>query len=649
MKKIWIGSLVILLMQQVPAQVMDNTNGWLYQLGKTWGYVKYFNQNKCGVPWTERLNTTINEILAAKNNNEFNVAIYRFLDLAGNNNPVANPPALPDTNLLVDTNWIDDPVFNSPVRNFLKQFRSNIHPDASTCLVSIDYLGGNYLNFRGDPINLTADFTNESHRLTIFFYYWNVINYFFPYRNLMDQPWDSTLREFIPLLRKPMTETEFHKEFLKLATKINDSHGYTHSSKLNEYFWKGSYLPRIVFERIEDQCVVRKVSVNGGMVPGDILTAMDGIEIKTIEDSLARFIHSSTPAALYRNLYKHMIRGGQNSPIVLTLTNKQGQSNTITINRDTDLYTWEDWEKGNGMQGSYRITACGYGYVDMGKLTVNEVPAMYSALKSAPAIIFDLRNYPNGTLRSLIPLFFNSPITSAVIYYPALNSTQQINNKQYLPGWYIKRDDSGFGGFWNNTSPYSGKVYILVNQVTQSQAEQICQYLSYHPNAKVIGTQTAGADGTKVILGLPGELYTGFTSLGWYYADGYQQQRNGVKIDRVVAPTIQGIRDGEDEILMAALDCLSGTGKKVSNPFAVTVYPNPATSGTATVSLNLSENSEITLSLIDLTGKTNLRENRSLSAGEQTIRLDLQKVAPGFYLLKTETVQGSTVVKLEIR
>ncbi|MCX6224511.1 MAG: hypothetical protein NTV01_07125, partial [Bacteroidia bacterium] len=395
MKKIIIGLLAIFSLQQLPAQIPDKTNGWLYQLCKTWGYVKYFNQNRCGVAWDKLLDNTIKEVFVAKNNVEFNDAILKFLDQAGNNQPVTNPPALPDTNLLVNTGWIDDPIFNSQVKNFLKQFRSNIYPDATTCMVSIDYLSGNYIDFRGDPFTISIDYTIESHRLIVFFYYWNVINYFFPYRNLMDQTWDSTLQEFIPLFRKPMTEIEFHKQFLKLATRINDSHGFTHSSKLDEYFWKGLYSPRIAFERIEDQCVVRKVGVNDGIAPGDILTAIDGIEIKTIEDSLARFIHASTPAALYRNLYKHMIRGGQNTAIVMTLTNRQGQSYTETKKRDIDLYNWEDWEKGNSMQDSYRITACGYGYVDLGKLIVTEVAAMVDALKSTPAIIFDLRNYPN--------------------------------------------------------------------------------------------------------------------------------------------------------------------------------------------------------------------------------------------------------------
>ncbi len=123
--KIYLFTLVIVMtFQQLSAQVHDEINDRLYQLCKTWGYVKYFNQNRCDVAWDELLNNAINEVLTAQNNDEFNGSILHFLDHAGSNQAVANPPALPDTNLLVNTDWIDDPVFNTRVRNRLKSFRS---------------------------------------------------------------------------------------------------------------------------------------------------------------------------------------------------------------------------------------------------------------------------------------------------------------------------------------------------------------------------------------------------------------------------------------------------------------------------------------------------------------------------------------------
>jgi len=115
------------------------------------------------------------------------------------------------------------------------------------------------------------------------------------------------------------------------------------------------------------------------------------------------------------------------------------------------------------------------------------------------------------------------------------------------------------------------------------------------------------------------------------------------------SPAIQGIREGKDEILLAALDCISGTDNKAGPSIDVKVYPNPVTSGSVTVSLFLAEHSVGTVTLIDLTGNVILKENRSFAVGEQTFELDLQEAAPGVYLLKIDTGKRIWVGKVAVR
>ncbi len=44
--------------------------------------------------------------------------------------------------------------------------------------------------------------------------------------------------------------------------------------------------------------------------------------------------------------------------------------------------------------------------------------------------------------------------------------------------------------------------------------------------------------------------------LGVYYLDGANVQQNGVKIDYVVEPTANGLKDGKDEVLDKAVSLL---------------------------------------------------------------------------------------------
>jgi C-terminal processing protease CtpA/Prc len=100
---------------------------------------------------------------------------------------------------------------------------------------------------------------------------------------------------------------------------------------------------------------------------------------------------------------------------------------------------------------------------------------------------------------------------------------------------------------------YGGKVVILVDETTQSQAEYTAMALRATPNAIVVGSTTAGADGNVSSIVLPEGLRTLFSGLGVFYPEGSPTQRVGIHVDVRVSPTAAGIRDGRDEVLEAAI------------------------------------------------------------------------------------------------
>ena len=76
------------------------------------------------------------------------------------------------------------------------------------------------------------------------------------------------------------------------------------------------------------------------------------------------------------------------------------------------------------------------------------------------------------------------------------------------------------------------------------------------PGAKVVGSTTAGADGNVSTIILPGNRSTGISGLGVYYPDGRETQRIGIVPDVVVTPTIEGVREGRDEVLERAVQLI---------------------------------------------------------------------------------------------
>ena len=47
----------------------------------------------------------------------------------------------------------------------------------------------------------------------------------------------------------------------------------------------------------------------------------------------------------------------------------------------------------------FKLLDSNIGYVNMGMIKVKDIPEMIEALRSTKAIVFDMRNYPNGTCK----------------------------------------------------------------------------------------------------------------------------------------------------------------------------------------------------------------------------------------------------------
>jgi carboxyl-terminal processing protease len=545
---ILVDSSIIKLPKYVKLEIPDNLNGRLYYLCKTWGLLKYFSQNNCNLEWDTLLNTTISQVLNSANDTDFNNCLMNMFHKVGNNAYVTNPPAWPDKNLNFDVSWIKDKIFSIPVSSFLDTFSRFIYPSHSSCLVKEDKYAA--ADFNRDLIKMPINYLKETDRLNAMFYYWNIINYFAPNKYLMDQSWDSTLIRFIPLIRQVNTDYDFHRIFLKMETMINDSHGDLRDCD-DSCFWSGHFLPKLFFTHINGKCVLTKFDTLVHAHPGDILTSVNGIDIKKLEDSLSNYCPASDTAALFRNIYRQMMFGQFYSTINFTMLDNSGSLYTLAIPRNLGELDWANWKNGASGRSYYKIKD-GFGYINMASLTASQIDDMYKSFKLLPAIIFDLRNYPNLILGDLAKYFFRGNVQSAIGLLPALAS--DAFNFNYLPGYFYVNNHPDISGTWSNPDFYNGRLFILVNQETQSAAEEFCQYLSYAKNSIVIGTQTAGVDGDESIVNLPGNISASFSSVGWFYADGYQQQRHGVKIDRIVGPTIEGLRQGRDEMLEACFN-----------------------------------------------------------------------------------------------
>jgi C-terminal processing protease CtpA/Prc len=97
-----------------------------------------------------------------------------------------------------------------------------------------------------------------------------------------------------------------------------------------------------------------------------------------------------------------------------------------------------------------------------------------------------------------------------------------------------------------------------VDESSQSQSEYTAMAFRSAPNATIVGSTTAGADGNVSAIPLPGGLRSMVSGIGVFYPDKRPTQRIGIVADVETKPTIHGIRSGRDEVLEAALRQILG-------------------------------------------------------------------------------------------
>ena len=120
-----------------------------------------------------------------------------------------------------------------------------------------------------------------------------------------------------------------------------------------------------------------------------------------------------------------------------------------------------------------QVLPSGFGYVDLARLQRGDVDKMFDTIKNTPAVIFDMRGYPNGTAWSIAPrLTEKKNLVAALFSRPLLNaiSLGDSDNADSSNHSFSQRIPERKGDV------YRGKVVMLINEDAISQSEHTCLF-----------------------------------------------------------------------------------------------------------------------------------------------------------------------------
>jgi C-terminal processing protease CtpA/Prc len=511
----------------------------LFVFGKVWGFVKYYHPAiaEGKISWDYELFRMLPKI----NSQNFDDELVLWINKLGTFKTTTQKlPKESVIKLLPNTKWISDTNLISSELSALLQNVNAADRSSSNYYISLRRRVKNP-EFTNEKVFSKMEYSDTGIKLLAVFRYWNMIEYFFPNRHLMDENWDTVLKEFIPRMVATKDQKEYTFTLLELIGKIQDTHAniWRYNEAIADYF--GQNIAPVGLSFVENKAVVVKLYdelKDRNLQIGDVILAVNGIKVEDwIKKNLKYFPASNYPTQL-RDISQRILRTNEQT-ISLTIENILGQKEVV-VNTVKDKYFPNEMV-------SHKIINENIGYIYPGSLKKGEIHQIMDKFLDKKGLIVDLRCYPSDFIVFRLSNYLLNVKKDFVKFTAGDIKT---------PGLFTFRGgEMRVGG--KNKNHFKGKVIILVNEETQSNAEYTTMALRVAPNAIVLGSTTAGADGNISGITLPGNIFTYISGIGVLTPDGSETQRIGIVPDVKIEPTINGIRAGKDEVLEKAIELIN--------------------------------------------------------------------------------------------
>ncbi len=540
----------------------------LGHLARVWGFLKYHHPRIASgeLHWDSELFRAMPGVLAAKTPEERNRALLHWVRRLGEAPPCDPCASRPEgAHLLPTIDWIfDSELLGQELSDSLAQTYERRYTGAEHFFVHQQADIGNPIF---DHELAYADFTppDAGYRLLALFRLWNIIEYWFPYRDQIDGDWEAVLAEFVPRLVAAREPDRYRLELMALIARVSDTHANLwRELKLRPP--RGDCRLPVQTRFIEGKAVVTahtpvktSASTSGiaatgqpesggavtGLEIGDVIRQLDGRPVEELIAAWSPYYAASNEPVRRRALGGSLTRGACGE--VSVEIERQGTVRQLTLKRlatgRLDLASGSTYDRPGD---TFQLLSPEVAYLKLSSVTIADVESYIERAKNTRGWVIDIRNYPTQSMVFELGQRLVREPTPFVRF-----TIGDLSN----PGAFLWSDPLVLTP---SEPSYDGKVVILVNEVSQSHAEFTAMALSAGPQAIIAGSTTAGADGNISPIVLPGGVSTMISGIGVFYPDKRPTQRIGIVPDIRVEPTVAGIREGRDEVLEAALRAILG-------------------------------------------------------------------------------------------
>jgi hypothetical protein len=526
------GSRIVLGEPLRPHQIEN-----LVTLGQVWGFLKYHHPAiRSGKRhWDFDLFRVLPLVLSAPTSQTSHSAILNWMTSLGPV-PACKPCATlpPDQiHLSPDVKWIEDESrLGADLSRALRAVHANRPANETQFYLSLAPGIGNPL-FRNEPNYAQISLPDSGYQLLALYRFWNIIQYWFPYRDVIGENWTGVLREFVPRVTMARTRAEYERQLLALIARVHDTHANLWSSLAARPPVGDCDIPaRIRF--VEGRPVV--TSAGGSLEVGDVITALDTTPVSKLIAEWSPYYAASNEPTRLRDIGRFMTRGACGAAAI-AVTRATGDVVVKTERVKTSARPTTNDLPGD----TFRLLSPEVAYLKLSSIRTAEIPKYLEGAAGTKGLVIDIRNYPS----EFVVFALGRALVGDTMPFARFTQGDLANPGAFHWGLPLSLTPA--------EQRYKGRVVILVDEVSVSQAEYTTMAFRTAPGAKVVGSTTAGADGNVSPIPMPGGLSTLISGIGVFYPDKRPTQRVGIVPDVEAKPTIAGIRAGRDEVLEAGI------------------------------------------------------------------------------------------------
>ena len=412
---------------------------------------------------------------------------------------------------------------------------------------------------------------------------WKEADYNFAhFDHIADLDWDETYRDFIPKVISSTSDIEYYNILKQFYALLNHHHTFVippqeMSNTIDE--------PQLKIVNIQRQAIVADVAVSlkEAIPVGSKIIQVDDVPVNDYLKNKFPFISHSTDAFLWEIGIIELLKGEKGTEVNIAYVTPTHETKEIALVRNSkDRH--EQWVRSNNekQRFSFKWLENGIAYMALNTFAdpgiINDFKEKLPELYKSRGIIIDLRTNGGGNSDigyEILKYFTDKPILTfsyktrenRAVYKAWGRWTSELSDEDIKN---ISEERKEYLNHYNNTAfykcnpdtVYPGTIkkivvpFVVLTGNTGSAAEDFLVACDSIEKAVFVGKTTAGCTGTPYFFDLPGGGFATVTTTIQMYPDG-RKQRNGIKPDIEVYPTIQDIIENKDSVLEKGIEILN--------------------------------------------------------------------------------------------